>query len=68
MNLKIGVGVQTNAETKATKLIQLRATESDLKPVFDKVESEDYNGSAYKGDSFVATESASGSITCHLTV
>lgn len=68
MNLKIGIGVQADAKTKATVITQLRTTESNLKPLFNKVESEDHNGSAYKTDSFVATESASGNISIHLTV
>lgn len=68
MNLKIGVGVQTQKDKAATEFTQLRAIESDLKPLFDRVDSDDFNGSPYKGDSFVATEGASGSITCHLTV
>lgn len=67
MNLKIGVGVQTQKDKAATAITQLRVVESDLKPLFDSVEAEDFNGSAYKGDSFVATESATGSITCHIT-
>lgn len=68
MNLKVGIGEETRAGEKATTITQLRATESDLKPAFNKVDSEDYNGSAYKGDSFVATAGASGSISMHLTV
>lgn len=67
MNLKIGIGAQADEKTKATTITQLRATESNLKPTFNKVDSEDFNGSAYKGDSVVVTESASGNITCHLT-
>ena len=68
MNLKIGAGVQTQKDKATTELVQLRVTDSDLKPLFDRVDSDDFNGSPYKGDSFVATEGASGSITCHLTV
>ncbi|CAL7907671.1 phage tail tube protein [Fusobacterium necrophorum] len=68
MNLKIGVGVQENSDKKATKITQLRVTESDLKPLRNIVDSDEFNGSPWKGDSFLASESASGSITCHLTV
>lgn len=67
MNLKIGIGVQTDAKTKASVITQLRATESNLKPLFNKIDSEDYNGSVYKGDSAVVGESASGNISIHLT-
>ena len=50
MNLKIGVGVQDNSAQKATKITQLRVTESDLKPLRDIVDSDEFNGSPWKGD------------------
>ena len=68
MNLKIGVAAQESKGKAATEFTQLRVIESDLKPLYNKVESDDFNGSPYSSDSFVATEAASGSITCHLTL
>ena len=67
MNLRILIGKQINERTIATTFKQYRARESSLAPNFNRVDSEAFSGSAYKGDSYVSTTDASGTIGFELT-
>lgn len=67
MNLRILIGVQTDERTIATAFKQYRARESSLAPNFNKVDSEAFSGSAYKGDSYVSTADANGTVGFEVT-
>lgn len=67
MNLRILIGEQINERTIATVFKQYRARESSLAPNFNQVDSEAFSGSAYKGDSYVSTADANGTVGFEIT-
>lgn len=65
--IKLLIGVQDNAKTKANILKAYSATEVDLKPDFNKVQSEAFTDSAYREKGYVSEKKANGSFTLEVT-
>lgn len=65
--IKLLIGVQDDAKTKAKTLKAYSATEVDLNPDFNRVQSEAFTDSAYREKGYVSERKASGSFTLEVT-